>query len=142
MAFEIGNKYAQQWNLENAKPRFEDALKYAVENDDCLCLQDAIFQTGIPSRTFYYLADNEPVLQIIKDDIHEAIIRRVNCLALRDHAPASPAIWRMKQLGEKDQQFIDQHNTGTINQNISVTSKEDIEEIENLKDKFENEDCE
>jgi hypothetical protein len=48
MAAEKGNKYAQEWTLENALPRFEDALKYAKESDECLCLQDAIAQNGIP----------------------------------------------------------------------------------------------
>lgn len=109
--FEIGNKYAQEWTLENAKSRFEDALKYATEDDDCLCLQDAIFYSGIPSSTFYYLADNHKVLENLKRDINSVIISRINRLAIRDQAPATAAIWRMKQLGEKDEQHVKQEIT-------------------------------
>jgi hypothetical protein len=135
MAFEIGNKYAQEWTLENALPRFEDALKYAAENDECLCLQDAKFISAIPSRTFDYLVDNHDVLRLIKQDIMDHIVARVNKLAIKDLAPASPAIWRMKQLGERDEQHINQ--TGTMKQEITVTDKETAKEIEDLKAKFE-----
>jgi hypothetical protein len=122
MAFEAGNKYAQEWNVENALPRFEDALKYAEDDDECLCLQDAIYQSGIPCSTFYYLSENHTVLETIKQDIHSAVIRRVNRLALARKEAVSPAaaIWRMKQLGEKDQQYIDQH-TETNEPKINIT---------------------
>lgn len=45
-----------------------------------------------------------------------------------------------RELGLVDR--IQQENTGSMTQRIIVTSKEDIKEIENLKDKFENENCE
>lgn len=67
----------------------------------------------------------------------EAVIRRVNRLAMRDLAPASPAIWRMKQLGEKDEQHV--HTSGSTKQEIIVTSKETAKEIEKLKEKFDSE---
>ena len=121
MAFEKGNKYNQEWTLENAMPRFEDALKYAQENEDCLCMQDAVAQTGIPSRTFYYLIDNHTELQLIKQDINDEIIRRVNKNALKNDFAASPAIWRMKQLGERDEQHI--NTSGSVKQEIVVTDK-------------------
>ncbi|MFA5194858.1 MAG: hypothetical protein WC401_03565 [Bacteroidales bacterium] len=137
MAAPIGNKYSQEWTLENALPRFEDALKFAQDDDNCLCLQDAIIHSGIPNRTFYYLADNQEVLQTIKQDIHDVIISRINRLAIRDIAPASPAIFRMKNLGEIDEQHIVQK--GSMKQEITVTSKEAAEELEKLKDKFDKE---
>jgi hypothetical protein len=139
MAAPKGNKYAQEWTFENALPRFEDALKYAREDNTCLCLQDAIIQSGIPSRTFYYLVDNHEVLQNIKQDMNDVIISRINRLALDVHVPcpASPAIWRMKQLGERDEQHIVQ--TGTMKQEVSVTSKEAQKEVDNLIKKFESE---
>lgn len=135
--FEIGNRYAQEWTLENALPRFEDALKYAEDDDACLCLQDAIAQTGIPSRSFYELAKNHPVLQSIKQDIAEQIIRRVNRFSLDriSPSPASPAIWRMKQLGEKDQQYVEQVTKNDTK--IVVSSDEAAEEIKKLKERFE-----
>lgn len=132
--FELGNKYAQEWTLENALPRFEDALKYASEDDECLCLQDAIARSGIPYSTFDYLAVNQCVLGIIKESIKAEIIRRVNRLAIRDIAPASPAIWRMKQLGEREEQFI--NNSGSTKTEIVVNSKEASDELERLRNKF------
>ena len=137
MAFEKGNKYNQEWTLENAMPRFEDALKYAQENEDCLCMQDAVAQTGIPSTTFYYLVENHVELKSIKQDINDEIIRRVNKKALDQTFAASPAIWRMKQLGERDEQHIS--TTGTQRQEIIVQDKNTIKELENLKQKFEEE---
>lgn len=133
--FEIGNRYAQEWTLENALPRFEDALKYATENEDCLCMQDAVIQTGIPSVTFYYLVNNHPVLKSIKQDIAEQIIARVNRGAIKDIFGSSPAIWRMKQLGEKDQQYVEQVTKNDTK--IVVSSDEAAEEIKKLKERFE-----
>lgn len=132
------NNYAQEWTLENALPRFEDALKYASENDDCLCLQDAIAQTGIPYSTFDYLAENQEVLGTIKKSIKAEVIRRINRLAMKDQAPASPAIWRMKQLGERDEQHINQ--TGDIKNTVIVSDSKTAKHIEGLKEKFDNED--
>ena len=119
MAAPKGNKYTQEWTLENAQPRFEDALKYAMENDECLCLQDAIFQTGIPVSTFKYLVANQKVLASIKEEIMSAIIIRVNKRAIKNEAPAAAAIWRMKQLGEIDEQHVNQ--TGNTQPPINIT---------------------
>lgn len=137
MAFDLRNKYAQQWTIENAQPRFEDALEYAANNEDCLSLQDAKFQSGIPSRTFDYLVNNHDVLRLIKQDIMDHIISRVNRLAIKDQAPASPAIWRMKQLGERDEQHIS--NTNNSKHEIVVSSNETKEDLDKLFDKLENE---
>lgn len=136
MASEIGNRYAQQWTEENALPRFEDALKYATEDDDCLCMQDAVAQTGIPITTFYYLVENHKVLKSIKDDIAAQIVRRVNKGAIRDQMAASPAIWRMKQLGERDQQYLEQSGTTTVNTTITVAGEGAKEKIDELINKF------
>jgi hypothetical protein len=108
MAARKGNQYAREWTIENSLPRFHDALKYAEESNDCLCLQDAIFQTGIPYCQFYQLAKDQQVLNSIKEDIQNAITKRINKNALKGDFSAAAAIWRMKQLGEKDQQFIEQ----------------------------------
>lgn len=137
MAAPIGNKYTQEWTLENALPRFEDALIFAENDDECLCLQDAIFQTGIPGRTFYYLCANQEVLQTIKNDIMDQIVRRVNRLALKDLAPAAPAIWRMKQLGEKDEQHV--NSNVTSKNEITVMDEETKKAVEDMRKKFEEE---
>jgi len=137
MTFEKGNKHAQEWTLENALPRFEDALEYAETNEECLCLQDAIHYSAIPYTTFYYLAENQPVLNAIKQQVMQAVIRRINRLALKDLAPSSPAIFRMKNLGERDEQHI--NTTGTTKTEITVTSKEAQKELDDLIKKFETE---
>jgi sulfur transfer complex TusBCD TusB component (DsrH family) len=136
MPAQKGNRYAQEWNLENALPRFEDALKFSEEDDKCLCIQDAIFITGIPSRTFYYLAENHEVLQIIKEDIASNIIRRVNKNSLKGEYRDAPAIWRMKQLGEKDESHLDlksggQEIKGTT---IIVQDQQTVKEIKKLNE--------
>jgi hypothetical protein len=139
MAAPKGNNYAREWTLENALPRFEDALEYARTNEACLCIQDAIAQTGIPYSTFDYLANNQEVLRTIKESIKAEVIRRINRFALDKltPCPASPAIWRMKQLGERDEQHI--NTTGTTKTEISVTSKEAQKEVDKLIKKFEDE---
>lgn len=130
----IGNKYAQQWTLENATPRFDDALKYATENEDCLCMQDAVYQTGIPSVTFYYLVENHTVLKLLKQEILNQIVIRINRLAIRNSAPAAAAIWRMKQLGERDEQHVQQTNNTT--HNITAATKEQAKKINDLISDF------
>lgn len=137
MPFEKGNNLAQEWSIENATPRFQDALKFAREDDECLCMQDAVAHSGIPSRTFYYLACNHDVLQEIKQDIADAIVSRVNRKGLIGDFNATMSIWRMKQLGEKDEQHVKTSNvTKSI---IEVTDNETKEEVDKLIDKFENE---
>jgi hypothetical protein len=134
-----GNKYASEWTLENAKPRFEDALKFAETDETCLCLQDAIYHSGIPYSTFYYLADNQEVLEDIKKGINAAVIRRVNRLALERIQPvsATAAIWRMKQLGERDEQHI--NTTGSTTTNVVVSDAKAAKAVNDLIEKFEKE---
>lgn len=141
MAFEKGNKAAQEWSLENATERFEDSLEFAEEDEKCLSLQDAIYYSGIPYSTFDYLADTHTVLGTIKNNIRQAIIRRINRNALdkNEASPAAASIWRMKQLGEKDQQYIEQETNVKQKSEIIVATKEEAEIAKKLIDKFENE---
>lgn len=114
-----GNKYAQIWDEENAKPEFLHALHYAATDTRCLCLEDAIAQTKIPYSTYDYLAIKYEVLGQIKKDTKIEVKRRINKGALEgDFNPAS-GIWRMKQLGEVDKQEIDQ-NINSNNLKIEV----------------------
>lgn len=140
MAAPKGNKYAQEWTLENAKPRFIDALEYAETSDECLCLQDAISKTGIPYSTFYQLCKDQEDLDLIKQDIQQVIIRRINKGALTNKYQQASSIWRMKQSGEKDQQYLEQKNTGNMmKQEINVISEEAKKALEDLKNKFDDE---
>jgi len=137
MAFEKGNHNAQEWTLENAQPRFEDALEFAESDTTCLCLQDAIHFSGIPYTTFYYLSNNHDVLNSIKQNIMNAVTRRINRLAITDQAPAAPAIWRMKQLGEKDETTVT--TKGSVTNKIIVSDAETEAAIQEMKDKFDKE---
>jgi hypothetical protein len=139
MAAEKGNQYAREWTIENALPRFEDALQFAEENETCLCLQDAIYHSGIAYSTFDQLAVDQQVLGIIKKNIKAAIIRRINRNALdkMTAAPSAASIWRMKQLGEKDEQHV--VNSGSTTQKIIVSDTKTVEQIEEMKKRFENE---
>lgn len=102
-----GNKYAQKWNEENAKPEFMKALDFAAKDPRCLCLEDAIAQTKIPYSTYDYLAIKYKVLGQIKSDTKIEVKRRINKGSLEgDFNPAS-GIWRMKQLGEVDKKEVD-----------------------------------
>lgn len=113
MAAEIGNKYAQEWTLENALPRFEDTLKFALDDEkNCLCMQEAVMQSGIPSRTFYQLSKDHKVLQDIRAEINDAIIIRVNRGAMKGDLKETSSIFRMKQLGERDKLEIDHTTAG------------------------------
>lgn len=113
MGFQPGNKCASEWTLENALPRFEDALKFALDDEkNCLCMQEAIMYSGIPSSTFYYLTDNHTVLESIKRQINDAIIIRVNKGAITGQYKETASIFRMKQLGERDKVDVNHMNDG------------------------------
>ena len=103
MAAPKGNKYGQRYSLKEAEKIFIETLEFVRENsEDCLCMQDAVIHSGIPSRTFYYLVEKYEVLQHIKKDINELLISRINKNALKSKYNVAASIWRMKQLGEKD----------------------------------------
>jgi hypothetical protein len=113
MAAPKGNNYASEWTLENALPRFEDALNFTLDDEkNCLCLQEAIMYSGIPSSTFYYLSDNHKVLETIKKKMNDAIIIRVNRGAITGKYKETASIFRMKQLGERDKMEIDHTTAG------------------------------
>ncbi len=107
-------KYGQVWTVENATVRFTDGLKYAEENEDCLSLYDAIYETGIPYSTYFYLADRHDCLDSIKQDTQRAITKRVNRGAIKGKFNAAASIWRMKQNGEKDQTTVNQNISGKL----------------------------
>lgn len=128
MAAEANNKYSQIWTLENAMPRFIDSLEFAEQSEDCLCLQDAIHQTGIPYTTYYQLSRNHKDLHAIKQDTMNEIIRRINKGGLLNKMNPASAIWRMKQLGEKDESTVNQ-SINPISHNIEVKNAKQAGEI-------------
>ena len=116
MAAPKGNQYTRKWEIEELTELFLKGLEFAETNKKCYCLADAIYHTEIPYSTYDYYAEKEHVLGLIKKDTMICITRRINKGALEgDYNPAS-SIWRMKQLGEKDQQYqeVKSSETGTI----------------------------
>ena len=129
--FKKGNRDAEKWSLEKAEELFNKAYEYALTNKDCLCVEDAIYQSGIPFSTFYNLSKKSTVLEDIKKDINRAILRRINKKGLNGEFNATMSIWRLKQLGEQDKQVIEQNTTTT-----ELTAEERKERIEALKNKM------
>ena len=129
MAAAEGNQYTRKYTLESALPLFEKALSYAIESNDCLCVQDAVAQSGIAHTTFYDLCKQFNVLNDIKKNINENVIMRINRGGLKGDFNPTASIWRMKQLGEKDKTEV--ANTVT---NITPLTPEELKESKNKLD--------
>ena len=112
--FTYGNNAHEKWSIEDAKELFLKALKYANDDNDCLCIQDAIYHIKLPSSTFYNLIKRFSELEYIKRDINDSIIRRINKGALKTTFNTTASIWRMKQLGESE----------TINTDVTSNGKD------------------
>jgi len=139
--FDFGNKVAEKYDEEAAieafKRVFEQANKRITykedgsvdyENGPPLCLQEAVIMGGMAPSTYFYLVNKFPVLEPIKKDTMDALISTMNRLAVTFKAQPAAAIFRMKQLGERDEQVI--HNTGSGSVPISkwITDNSDKEE--------------
>jgi hypothetical protein len=122
------NKYAQKWDEESKINAFIEALEYAESNKECLSLEDAINHCNMPYSTYYSFANSDKVLEAIKKDTQKAVNRRINRGVLIENMNPTGAIWRMKQLGEKDRQEI----TNLNHEMQPLTS----EEIKQAKDKL------
>lgn len=106
--------YAAVWSDESLVIVFEEVLEAAENDDEVLCLEDAIRKTNIPYSTYYQHAKNQPHLERLKDDAMRAIKRKINKGTLKEGMPPAPAIWRMKQCGEKDTSEVNQNIKGSI----------------------------
>jgi len=112
MAAPKGNQYTRKYTEEEAVRLFTEGLEWAKSSEDCLCIQDIILHTGIPTTTFFDLPKQFDVLKSIKKDMHSAIISRINKGAVNSEFAAAPAIWRLKQMGESEQQNINVTSNG------------------------------
>ena len=126
MAGKKGNKaHANKTSYPNQKNnkkhpnvvlrKFSEIIKNTKDDEDILCFQDACLSIGWRSSKVEYWANKIPVFENIKKDIQDIIISRVNKNALTNKFNSTAAIWRMKQLGEKDK----------TEQNITLTDKID-----------------
>ena len=114
--FEIGNKEAEKWTKETVSEIFGRMLKVAETDDDVLCMQDVLkhqdvklYRSGLD-----YLTDKFPEFGKYKRDIQDAIISRVNRGAIKGDFAGTPAIFRMKQLGEEDRTTVDNNVTASV----------------------------
>lgn len=110
--FKIGNKAGEVWSREDVETIMDDMRKNASEDDTILCLQDAIRSVNLYSSGLNYLLGRFPEFEIIKKDIQDIIIGRVNSKALNGFFNAAASIWRMKQCGERDESQINHQNDG------------------------------
>ena len=71
-------------------------------------------------------------MSTIKKDIQQALIKRVNKQSLKNKFGAAPSIWRMKQLGEKDESHFDIKSGGEkINGINYIVPNEDNDKADN-----------
>ncbi len=111
-----GNRYTQKYTEDQAIELFVKAAEYAINDKECLSVQDAVIHIDIPHSTFYDLAEKHKVLDNIKKEINNAVIARINKGALLNKMNATAAIWRSKQLGEADKT----ENTNVVNDNVAL----------------------
>ena len=131
--FEIGNKAAEKWTLDEVRAIFLQMLENACKDDSILCLQDAIRSVNLYMSSINYLIDKFPVFETLKTDINSVIISRINKGALTGEFNPTAAIWRMKQSGETDQQQINHQNNGGKFEPVSLASIPTSELIERAK---------
>ena len=110
--FQIGNKAGEVWSREDVEKLMDDMRTNASNNDDILCLQDAIRSVGLYSSGLNYLLNRFPEFETIKKDIQDVIVCKVNRNALKGDFNPTASIWRMKQLGERDESNINHQNDG------------------------------
>lgn len=132
MAAEYNNKYALKYTEEKATELFIKGLEFAENDKDCLCLSDAIYSTGIAYSTYDYLAEKYNVLGLIKKDTKTEIARRINKGALKGELQPASSIWRMKQLGEKDNSTVRNIN---FNNNREISSEDMKKAVDTLAEK-------
>ena len=110
--FQIGNKEAEKWTFEEVEKIMFQMLDNCKTDENILCLQDAIHSVDLYSSSLNYLIGLYPVFESIKSDMNSIIIGRINKKALKGEFVSTPAIFRMKQCGEKDESAINHQNNG------------------------------
>lgn len=92
--------------------KFSEMIFNTKNNDDILCWQDACASIDWRDSKVNYWCNKIPVFANLKNDIQNIIISRINKNALNNKFNSTASIWRMKQLGEKDKQEIE--NSGSL----------------------------
>jgi hypothetical protein len=136
--FKIGNKEAEKWTEEAVYDIFSRMLKVAESDDNVLCMQDVLKHPDIKlyRSGLDYLVGKFPDFGKYKRDIQDVIISRVNRGAIKGDFAGTPAIFRMKQLGEEDRTTVDSN----VNANINGFSVKDIVKFDRKRREEEEED--
>jgi len=139
--FELGNKDAEKWTEDVVRDYFDKMLANTKdEEQDILSIQDAIASVGLYRSSVDYLVNKFPVFGNLKKDLQDIIIARINKGALKGDYVPTPAIFRMKQLGEIDGQEINHKNNGKdFESSIHVQSKDQAEKVNDLLNQFDDE---
>lgn len=115
MPFQKGNKLASK-SPAIVLRKLKEMYSNSLNDSNILSFQDACFSVGWRPSKIAYWTKKLHVFELFKGDIQDAIISRINKGALKTDFNATASIWRMKQLGEKDQQY----------QNVDANVKETI----------------
>ena len=136
--FKIGNKDAEKWTEDAVYDIFSRMLKVAESDDNVLCMQDVLKHPDIKlyRSGLDYLVGKFPDFGKYKRDIQDVIISRVNRGAIKGDFAGTPAIFRMKQLGEEDRTTVDSN----VNANINGFSVKDIVKFDRKRREEEEED--
>lgn len=114
--------------------KFSQMIKNTYDDENILCWQDACMSINWRDSKVNYWCGIIPVFATLKNDIQNIIISRINKNALNNDFNATASIWRMKQLGEKDKQEIENKNININTQEIRVNTPEEKEQIDKWLD--------
>lgn len=104
--------------------KFKEMIELAKTDSSILCWQDACHAIGWRCSKVEYWVNKNPVFEKLKEDVKSHIVSRVNSKALKGDFSSTPSIWRMKQLGEKEEQTIDHRNNGQSFEPPKITFSE------------------
>lgn len=101
-----GSKLNQKYTKAEVIEIFEGLADLCIAGE-YLSIQECQMHSGMRPRTFYEYAEKYPELEDIKQQMNDAIIANINKGALKGNFNPASAIWRMKNLGERDRQELD-----------------------------------
>ena len=130
MKAQIGNKLAEKYTLDDVLPVFEEIIEEAKKGK-YLSIQEAVMLCPYSRQGFYYLCDKFAVLDTLKKELNDIIIAVVNRRGLEGEYNATSAIWRMKQLGERDKTEVQQ----TV-QNLTPLTPEELKSANDILDEY------
>lgn len=105
-SFKEGNVPKHKRSFVDAEEMMENVLTASYDSR-CLSFQSAIIKAGYRPSVIYNIFNNYPELEDYKKDAMANIIERINEGALEGDYNATASIWRMKQLGERDEKHTD-----------------------------------